>query len=280
MRRALPILVRRWRVYALVRERDAGLAALGVTQIPGDLDCPATLGRLAGLAHVVLHAAPPADATGGDPRTRRLLAALRRGRLPRRFVYISTSGVYGDCRGERITETRAPRPATARAQRRVAAERLLRRFGADSRCRVSILRSPGIYATDRLPLERLKKGLPVLRAEEDVFTNHTHADDLARACIAALRRGGANRAYNICDDSELAMGDWFDRLADAFNLPRPPRVSRLDAARRLLPVQLSFMSESRRLDNGRMKRELKLRLRYSTVEAGIARALEENQCSG
>lgn len=272
--------MRRWRVYALVRERDAGLAALGVTQIPGDLDCPATLRRLAGLAHAVLHAAPPADAAGGDPRTRRLLAVLRRGSLPRRLVYISTSGVYGDSKGERVAETRAPRPATPRARRRAAAEHLLRRFGADSRCRVSILRAPGIYAADRLPLERLRKGLPVLRAEEDVFTNHIHAADLARACLAALRRGRANRAYNVSDDSALAMGDWFDKLADAFGLPRPPRVGRDEAVRRLTPAQVSFMGESRRLDNGRMKRELKLRLRHPTVDGGIADALGARSCCG
>ena len=280
VRRALPELIRHWRVYALVREHDAGLASLGVTQIIGDLDRWASLRRLAGLAHAVLHSAPPPDQGDSDPRTRRLLAALRRGSLPRRLVYISTSGVYGDCGGARVTETRKPRPQTGRARRRVAAESQLRRLGATSDCRVSILRAPGIYAADRLPLERLRRGTPVFASGEDSWTNHIHAEDLGRACSAALARGRANRIYNASDDSDLAMGDWFDKLADTFGLPRPPRLSRREAQAVVSPAQLSFMNESRRLDNARLKRELGLRLRYPTVDAGIAAALKENKCSG
>lgn len=283
VRRVLPDLCRHWRVYALVRERDAGLAALGVTQIVGDLDRPGSLRRLTGLAHAVLHSAPPADdgrGAEGDPRTRRLLAALRRGSLPRSLVYISTSGVYGDCGGARVAETRTPAPRSARGRRRVAAEWLLRGFGAASACRVSLLRAPGIYAADRLPLERLKKGLPVLRAEEDSYTNHIHAEDLGRACLAALARGRANRAYNACDDSDLPMAEWFGKLAAAFGLPLPPRVSRAEAAKVLPPVMLSFMAESRRLDNTRLKRELKLRLAYPTVDAGIADAVRKANALG
>jgi nucleoside-diphosphate-sugar epimerase len=275
VRRALPRLTRQWRVYALVRERDLSLAQLGVTQIIGDLDRPSSLGRLAGLAHAVLHSAPPPDQGNDDPRTRRLIAALERGSLPRRLVYISTSGVYGDCAGARVFETRRLNPQTARARRRVASERLVRGFGVNSGCRVSILRAPGIYAGDRLPLDRLRRGLPVLAAGEDAYTNHIHADDLAAACIAALRRGRAGRAYNACDDSDLPMGDWYDILADAFGLARPPRRSRAEVEAAVPAVMLSFMNESRRLDNGRLKRELKLRLRYPTVDAGIAATKEK-----
>jgi len=283
VRRALPILTRRWRVFALVREFDPALRAAGVQQVRGDLDRPATLRRLAGLAQAVLHSAPPPGNGGGDPRTQRLLAVLARSRsLSRRLVYIGTSGVYGDCGGARVAETQPQAAITARARRRVAAEQLLRRFG---RCgtRVSLLRAPGIYAADRLPLDRIRRADPVLPSAEDVYTNHIHAEDLAAACVAALERGGANRTYNICDDSVLAMGDWFDKLADAFDLPRPPRAPRVELAARLSPLLLSFMGESRRLDNARMKRELKLRLRYPTVDAGIAAALGQQgkqTCSG
>jgi nucleoside-diphosphate-sugar epimerase len=159
----------------------------------------------------------------------------------------------------------------------------LRRRGRRGTTRVSILRAPGIYAAERMPLERIRRGDPLLVADEDVFTNHIHADDLANACAVALERGGANRAYNISDDSDLPMGDWFDRLADAFDLPRPPRATREEVKTRLSPMLLSFMGESRRLDNARMKRELKLRLRYPTVDAGIAAAQKLQRtpaCSG
>ncbi len=276
VRRVLPELVRRWRVYALVREPEEELRALGVLQILGDLDRPATLRRLAGIAHAVLHSAPPPGEGVVDARTKRLIAVLRRSRsLPRRLVYIGTTGVYGDCGGALVGEIRPLRPATARAKRRADAERRLREFGRDSACRVSILRAPGIYAGDRLPLERLERGDPVLGADEDVFTNHIHAEDLGRACIAALRRGGANRAYNAGDDSAIRMGDWYDKLADRCGKPRLARITRAQAAQRLPATMLSFMSESRRLDNTRLKRELKLSLRYPTVDAGLAAAREK-----
>lgn len=280
LRRALPQLARRWRIIALVRQRDASLDSFGVRQIVGDLDSPRTLRRLSGLADAVIHSAPPPSQGTADPRTRRLIAALKRGQsLPRDLVYISTTGVYGDCGGDWVPESRPRRAASPRALRRVDAERQLRALGARGHCRVSILRAPGIYAADRLPLERLHKGLPLLKAGEDSHTNHIHADDLARACIVALHRGGNNRSYNLCDDSTLPMGDWFDLLADRFDLPRAPRVSRAEAEARLPAMQWSFMRESRRLLNTRMKRELRFCLRYPTVADGI-NAAKENSCSG
>lgn len=277
VRRVLPQLVRRWRVYALVREWDPALRALGVVQLVGDLDRAASLRRLVGLADAVLHSAPPGEDATDDTRTRRLIAVLRRASLPRRLVYISTSGVYGDCAGDRVFETRRLAPRTVRARRRVAAETQLRRFGRASGCAVSILRAPGIYAADRMPLERLRRGLPLLLPAEDIYTNHIHAEDLGRACVAALERGAfarGGRAYNASDDSDITMGDWFGKLADAFALPHPPRVTRAEAEEVLPPVQLSFMRESRRLDNTRLKRELRFALRYPTVDSGIAAALE------
>jgi nucleoside-diphosphate-sugar epimerase len=189
--------------------------------------------------------------------------------------------VYGDCAGEHIDETRRLAPLSDRARRRVDAEQLLRAFGRRGACRVSILRAPGIYAADRLPLQRLRKALPLLDASEDVFTNHINADDLAAACIAALRLGKSNRAYNVCDDSSIRMGDWYDKLADSFALPRAVRLPRDKAEAILPPAQLSFMRESRRIGNARAKRELKFRLRYPTVDDGIQAAISgEFQCSG
>lgn len=279
VRRALPQLTQHWRIYALVRQRDPALTKLGVTQLLGDLDRADTLRRLRGIAHALIHSAPPADGHDTDLRTRRLIATLQAGRsLLQRLVYISTTGVYGDCGGRQIDETRAPAPLTGRARRRVDAETQLRRLGTRGHCCVSILRAPGIYAADRLPIDRLRKQLPLLAERDDVFTNHIHADDLGAACIAALHRGKPNRVYNVCDDSAIRMGEWYDKLADAFALPRAPRLPRDEVEKMLPPLQLSFMRESRRIGNVRVKRELKLRLRYSNVDDGIRGALEIPSC--
>ncbi len=243
------------------------LRAHGIVPIVADLDTFPTLRRLCAAPFAVLHFAPPPSEGRDDPRTQKLLAALTRAQIiPRRFVYVSTSGVYGDCAGARIDETRVRRAQTPRARRRVCAEDRLRTWATRQGVRLAVLRVPGIYAQARLPLERIRQGTPVLNADDDVFTNHIHADDLARAVVAAIFHGCGNRAYNVSDDAELKMGGWFDAVADAFALPRPPRVSWEDAEQRIAPILLSFMSESRRLSNRRMKRELRVRLAYPTPQ--------------
>ncbi len=272
--RVLKLLHDRSRVLTLTSSptRCEVLRRAGARPLLGDLDDAATLSRLGGLADTVLHLAPPPASGNHDSRTRNLLRALARGGRVRRIVYASTSGVYGDCAGARFDETRTPRPTTARAHRRVDAEAQLRAFGRRAGVVVSLLRIPGIYASDRdggHPRERLQRGTPLLRAEDDVYTSHIHADDLARACVAALHHALPQRAVHVCDDSELRMGEYFDLAADLCGLPRAPRISRTEAAAQLSPLQLSFMSESRRLDNRRLKRELKLRLRYPTVAEGL-----------
>jgi nucleoside-diphosphate-sugar epimerase len=265
----------RWRTYALTHSahRVAVLRAEGVIPVTGDLDCPETLERLAGIAHDVVHFAPPPRTGTRDLRTANLVRALAKGgSLPQRLVYISTSGVYGDCSGEVVDETRKVMPSSDRARRRLDAERQLRAWGAESSVQVSILRVPGIYAAERLPIARLKAGTPTLTSDQDPYTNHIHADDLARIVIAALARGRAGRAYNATDDSWMKMGDYFDLVAEQFGLPRPPRVS-WDIAKREVPeVMLSFMRESRRLTNRRLKQELRVRLRYPSVAQGVVAA--------
>jgi nucleoside-diphosphate-sugar epimerase len=252
--------------------RSAELRARGITPLVGDLDAPASLRRLAGLATRVVHLAPPPGEGWGDPRTLALTRVLRRRSLPDSLVYGSTSGVYGDCRGEIVLETRATQADTPRARRRLDAENSIRFLGRATAVRSSILRIPGIYAPDRpngTPHARLLKGTPVLRAADDVYTNHIHADDLARACVAALWRGRPQRIYNVNDDTCLKMGDYFDLAADLYGLSRPPRVARDSAREQLSLMLLSFMSESRRMDNTRLKRELRLTLRYPTVALGL-----------
>jgi nucleoside-diphosphate-sugar epimerase len=272
--RVVRLLRGRWRLLALTSDpaRRAELRAAGVVPLVGNLDAPATLARLAGLADAVLHLAPPPGQGRTDPRTAHLLQALARHGRVRRIVYGSTSGVYGDCGGARFDETRPVNPATDRGRRRVDAEQRLRWYGRAFGVRVSLLRIPGIYAGDRPgghPRERLARGAPVLAAEHDVFTNHIHADDLARACVAALHRGLPQRAVHASDDTELKMGEYFDLAADLCGLPRPRRITREQARDEMSPMQLSFMGESRRLVNTRLKRELRLRLRYPTVVQGL-----------
>ena len=258
-------------------ERTATLRAQGIRPLRGNLDDPATLRRLSGIATRVLHLAPPpGEGAGGnawwrDPRTVALARALRLRSLPRSLVYASTTGVYGDCGGALVPETRPVAPGTPRAQRRVNAERAVRHLGRAG-VRASVLRIPGIYAPNReggTPEARLRRGTPVLVPEDDVFTNHIHADDLARACLAALWRGRPQRIYNVSDQTELKMGDYFDLAADLYGLPRPARVARSAAQEQLSVMLLSFMSESRRLDNRRMRQELGLALRYPTVAEGL-----------
>ena len=274
-------LVGRFRVTALVRSAAAAERArsIGVVPVIGDLGRPESLQKLAGRYACIFHFAPPPATGERDTHTRHLLAALSRnatraGMLTQppagRLVYISTTGVYGDCGGAWIDETRPVRPSTDRAGRRVDAENVIRRWGRRVRVPVSILRAPGIYAGDRLPVDRLRKGTPALLPEDDVFTNHIHAEDLARAALAAMRRGKPARILNVVDQSALAMGAYFDLVADAFDLPRPPRIARADAQSCISPALLSFMSESRRIRNDRLKQDLRLRLRYPTVDSFLA----------
>ncbi len=272
--RVIRLLRGRWRVLALVRdpERVPLLRAAGAVPLRGDLDEADTLQRLGGLADAVLHLAPPPSGGRDDTRTAALIRALARGGRTSRLVYVSTSGVYGDCDGARVDETRAVAPRNDRAHRRAAAEARLRAWGRAGGVRVTLLRAPGIHALDRPhgdPRERVRRGTPVLDVPDDPHTNHIHADDLARACVAALFRGRAQRVLNVSDDTGLTLAAHLDAVADHAGLPRPPRIARAAAEGVLTPQQLSFLDESRRLDNARMKRELRLVLRYPTVVSSL-----------
>lgn len=272
--RTAALLRGRVRLYGLTRRPDdvARLRAQGIVPIVADLDRGASLWQLRTAPWGVVHFAPPPPDGRDDPRTRHLVAALSSAQIiPQRMVYVSTSGVYGDCAGARVHETRPRRAQTPRARRRVSAETTLRAWAARNAVSLAILRVPGIYAEGRLPLERVRHATPVLAADDDVYTNHIHADDLAQAVVAALFRGKPSRAYNVTDDAELKMGDWFDAIADAYRLPRPPRIGWEEAERRIAPQMLSFMNESRRLVNDRMKRELRVALRYPEPAALLAR---------
>lgn len=267
----------RYRVYALSHsaQRYELLRAHGIIPLPGDLDDPAQLSRLAGLSHDILHFAPPSAEGARDVRTRNLIRALKRSlSIPQRLVYISTSGVYGDCRGAVVEEHRTPQPQSDRGRRRIHAERMLREWGKCSGVSIVILRVPGIYAADRLPLDRIRRATPVLLEREDAYTNHIHAEDLARVVLAALARGRTGRTYNAADGSWLKMGDYFDLVAESFGMPKPPRISRREAESSLPSSLLSFMGESRRLSNRRLREELRVRLHYPSAAQGVAAAAQ------
>ncbi len=278
--RVARLLAPRVRVLALTSQavRIAPLRAAGITPLLGNLDDARSLRRLAALGQRVLHLAPPAPTGSRDVRSAQVLQALRLRLGPVALVYGSTTGVYGDCQGQWVSELRALQPQTERAKRRVDAESRVRHFGRATGAQTRVLRIPGIYAPDReggTPLARLQKSTPVLVSSEDVYTNHIHADDLARACVLALWRGRALGVYNVNDDAVMKMGDYMDAAAALFGLPPAPRLSRAALEHVLSPMQMSFLAESRRMDNQRIKRELRLVLRYPGVLDGLAAGLPQ-----
>lgn len=246
-------------------ERFTELRSQGITPITGNLDHPETLWRIARLASSVIHLAPPQNEGKHDLRTRHLVQSLSQGGgSVSRFVYVSTTGVYGNRHGDYVDETSAPLANSPRAKRRIDAESVLRHWAAHRGVSLSILRVPGIYGPNRLPIERLQARTPALLAKEDAYTNHIHADDLARLICAALYVGKPQRIINACDGSEQKMGDYFDEVAHALGLPKPQRLPRDEVKSQVSPMLWSFMSESRRVRNRRLA-ELKRSLRYPSV---------------
>ncbi|MEI7869228.1 MAG: SDR family oxidoreductase [Candidatus Methylumidiphilus sp.] len=262
------------KVIALARSETSAhrLAQHGIEPVAGDLDHPGSLLELPS-TEVVYYFAPPPSDSDGDPRLASLLAAVDKNALPRKLVYISTSGVYGDCGGEWVDENWPVNPRSDRARRRAAAEnRLLewsRLCGADA----VILRVPGIYGPGRLPVERIRRGVPVVREGESPWSNRIHADDLAQACVLAALRGSAGGVYNVSDGNPTTMTDYFFRVADLLGLPRPPSLSMKEARLTLGPGILSFLEESKRLDNRRMLEELGVELRYPMLDCGLPACL-------
>lgn len=247
------------------------LAAYGIEPVRGDLDSPASLVPPACALATLYYFAPPPPHGTEDPRLQCWLRAQTV--LPARLVYISTSGVYGDAGGAWIDEDWPVAPKTARGQRRLAAETILRRWQADTGVPVILLRVPGIYGPGRLPAERVRQGIPVLLPEESPYSNRIHADDLAAACFAAARQGQPGRVYHISDGQPTTMTDYFWRIADLHGLPRPPAITLAEARRVLSPAMLSFLEESKRLDNRRMCEELGVQLRYPDLAAGLPACL-------
>lgn len=270
--RLLPLLLPHFQVFASTSQaqRCQEIRDAGAVPVLLNLDQRTSLQRWRGVFDKIIYLVPPAADSDKDRRSRNLAAILPHNA---QLVYVSTTGVYGDCGGAYFDETRPVNPSNARAIRRVNAENFWRNWARKTQSRLSILRVPGIYAADRLPLERLQKATPALIADDDVYTNHIHANDLAYLLKQALKHGKPNRIYHAVDDSQHKMADYFDMVADHFNLPRAPRLPRQQLQQQVSPVLLSFMSESRRLSNHRCKLELRARLSYPSVEDGLRGAV-------
>lgn len=244
------------------------LGAAGILALQIDLGAD-DLGPLPSRGARVFHLAPPPVSGIEDAHTRRLVDALVRTGQPRRVVYVSTTGVYGDCQGAWVDESWPVRPSVDRARRRWDAEETLRRWASETGGELVVLRVAGIYGPGRLPLERIRQGLPLVRPEESPFSNRIHVDDLVTACIAAMERGRPGAVYNACDGNPSTMTDYFIAIADAAGLPRPPLVPMAEAVGQVSEGMLSYLSESRRLSNRRLREELGLALRYPTLADGL-----------
>ena len=254
----------------LVRSNDSAerLRRLGLDAVAADLD-QASFGLAQDLvAARIFYLAPPPPDGRTDPRMRRFLARLPDGPRPR-IVYVSTTGVYGDCGGEWVDERRPPEPQVDRAHRRRDAELQLLNWHAAGHGEVIILRVAGIYGPGRLPLARLQRQVPMVGEDEAPWTNRIHIDDLVSVCEAAMQRGRDGECYNVSDGSPGNMRDYFDRVADLYGLPRAPLVSLTEGRDVLSPGLLSYLGESRRLDNRKMIDELGIRLRYPDLASGL-----------
>lgn len=259
-------------VSALVRN-DAGAqraAAAGLSVLRADLDAPSALTALDLRDSTVIYLAPPPTTGATDSRVRNLTAALPQDRAPHTLVYISTTAVYGDCGGAWIDETTPPRPTQDRGARRLDAETMLLEWGTRVDCRVVILRVGGIYGPLRIPLERLRKGEPMVDdPTHPSFVNVIHADDLVSVCLAAAERGQHGALFNVSDGHPLTMMHYFSTLADLAQLPAPPAITMADAKTKLSPGMLSYVQDSRRIDNKKLRSELGVELRFANARIGL-----------
>jgi nucleoside-diphosphate-sugar epimerase len=256
-------------VTGVVRSVDSVLLLrkIGIHPVAADFD-EAVAGVNLSSESLIFYMAPPPDTGTTDPRMTRFLQALETYRPPR-IVYLSTTGVYGDCEGAWVDEESPVNPRTDRARRRVDAEQQLMAWRERRRGQVVILRVAGIYGPGRLPLAPLRKGLPVIAQDQAPWSNRIHADDLVAVCHAAMAKGRDGEVYNVSDGNPGTMTEYFNRVADLKKLDRPPVIGR-DQAREELPARmLSYLQESRRIDVGKMLRELELELRYPTIDQGL-----------
>jgi len=263
-------------VYGLLRSpgKQTDLEHIGITPILADLDSSVELTSLP-IKDAILYYFIPPPKTDRDTRIRRFLDSLRRDSLPQRIIYISTTGVYGDTGGGWVNEDTPPHPQTARAKLRLDAEKYLRQWAEEYAVEYLILRVAGIYGPGRLPVENIKQKAPILLPEEAPFSNRIHADDLAHICLQAATAGKPNTVYNVSDGNPGTVTDYYYTLADLLRMERPPALSMAEAEQVMSPIRLSFLRESRRIDNSKLLRELEIELLHPNLESGVRASLEE-----
>lgn len=270
-------LAPRYDITAVVRstERAAALNAAGIRAVALDLDrvrlgswIPEKLEQAA-----IFYLTPPPASGESDLRLDRFLQLATV--PPRAFIYMSTTGVYGDTQGGCIDESMPVRPLTDRARRRVSAEEMTRVWCTERRVRRVVLRVPGIYGPGRLPIDRLKQREPAIRPQDAGLSNRIHVDDLVAACVAASLNQEARGVYNITDGNACSSTVFLDQLATLTNLPCPPRISMDEAQLTFSPERLSYLHESRRVSNERMLKHLGVKLQYAQLDQGIAQSLRE-----
>ena len=259
----------RVRGFAVRTESLRSIEAAGAQAQRLDLDSPIAPLDFAG--HLVYYTVPPAP-QNGDPRLARFLAAIE-GR-PTRLIYLSTTGVYGDQAGAKVDEDTPIAPRTDRAKRRAVAELAVRSWAEQQGISWCVLRVAGIYGPGRLPLDRLRRGVPAIVPHEAKPTNRIHVTDLVTVCVAAGCSIAADRRiYNVSDGSEHTLTDYLQHVARIAQLPSPPLISRAEAERTATASSWSFLAESRRAHNGRMLRELHIQLEYGDIDRGISASL-------
>jgi len=250
------------------------LISAGIQAIRTDLDADA-LPSLPSRGAQLFYFAPPVDVGKDDVRIERLLEHLELTGIPARVLYMSTTGVYGDCEGRWIDETEPLRPSTYRAQRRIAAEQACRRWCVAHRIPSVVLRVPAIYGPGRLLTERLKSGMPTVKPEECSFTNRIHIQDLVAICRAAMEKAPDGAVYNASDGNPSTITDYLFQLADLTGMPRPPIISMQEAERMLSPSIMSFLKESKRIRNDRLRQELGFTLSYPDLASGLKASLAQ-----
>jgi len=259
------------RVWGVSRSEEgmSRLSSFGIEPVMGNLDDRDSLAALPTAGKAVIYLAPPPGGGPFDSRMRNFCAAVGPEKLPEKVVYISTSGVYGDCGGDWVTEETPVNPQTSRAQRRADAEQALQEWGREHGVSVAILRVTGIYGPGRLPLARIQQGHPVLSEDESPPTNRIHADDLAAVCLKALEKAEDGDIFNVSDGQPGTMTQYFNAVCDILNLPRLPQVGMEEAKKVMNPMMLSYLTETRRMDNRKMIEQLGVTLMYPDLESGL-----------